>query len=169
MGLCGQPFHQLRSEATIEMTRLATAAVMREGLEEERDNQQTELWVEKFKPKSYTELLSDNGTNRTLLMWLKLWDKLVFGKERKVKKPLTEQEQEKAKFKTGPQLAEVSHLLKFAAMIIYLLQVIEEWDVEGRPQQRVALLHGPPGLGKTTLAHIVARHAGYKVEICLPL
>ena len=59
---------------------------MREGLDQEGgDSHQTELWVEKFKPKSYTELLSDNGTNRTLLMWLKLWDKLVFGKERKVK------------------------------------------------------------------------------------
>ena len=92
----------------MELTRLATAAVMREGLDQEGgDSHQTELWVEKFKPKSYTELLSDNGTNRTLLMWLKLWDKLVFGKERKVKKPLTEQEQEKTKFKTGPQLAEV--------------------------------------------------------------
>jgi chromosome transmission fidelity protein 18 len=27
--------------------------------------------------------LSDDGTNRTLLRWLKLWDKLVFGKEKK--------------------------------------------------------------------------------------
>ena len=97
----------MRSDATLEMTRLATAAVMSVGLEEGEDQEQTELWVEKFKPKSYTELLSDNGTNRTLLMWLKLWDKLVYGKERKVKKSLTEQEQEKAKFKIGPRLAEV--------------------------------------------------------------
>ena len=28
---------------------------------------------------------------------------------------------------------------------------------------QVALLCGPPGLGKTTLAHIVAQHAGYSV------
>ena len=105
----------------MELTRLATAAVMREGLDQEGgDSQQTELWVEKFKPKSYTELLSDNGTNRTLLMWLKLWDKLVFGKERKVKKPLTEQEQQKAKFKTGPQLAEVNvHSLDKSIILNY--------------------------------------------------
>ena len=149
VGLCGQPFHQLRQAATVEMTRLATAALVRaEGRGEEAEGvQQTDLWVEKFKPRSYTELLSDNGTNRTLLMWLKLWDKLVFSKERKVKKPLTEQEQEQLKWKTGAVLPDV----------------VEEWDSEGRPQQKVALLHGPPGLGKTTLAHIVARHAGYKV------
>ena len=30
-----------------------------------------------------------------------------------------------------------------------------------RPQ--VALLCGAPGLGKTTLAHIIAKHAGYNV------
>ena len=59
---------------------------MREGLDQEGgDSHQTELWVEKFKPKSYTELLSDNGTNRTLLMWLKLWDKAVFGREVRVR------------------------------------------------------------------------------------
>ena len=82
---------------------------MREGLDEEGDDQQTELWVEKFKPRCYTDLLSDNGTNRTLLMWLKLWDKLVFGKERKVKKAPTEEEVEAARWKAGAALTDGLH------------------------------------------------------------
>jgi len=149
VGLCGMPFHQLTELAQGEMNRLSTAALTREaedsGIESGEEDAQTELWVEKFRPRSYMDLLSDDGTNRTLLMWLKLWDKLVFNKERKVK-PKKEEDDEKAKF-TSSALPEVQ----------------EEVDSVGRPLQRVALLHGPPGLGKTTLAHIVARHAGYKV------
>lgn len=36
------------------------------------------LWVEKYRPKGYFDLLSDESTNRSLLTWLKMWDKVVF-------------------------------------------------------------------------------------------
>lgn len=50
----------------------------------------TSLWVEKYRPKKYYDLLSDESTNRSLLQWLKLWDKIVFKREvtkNKVAKP----------------------------------------------------------------------------------
>ncbi len=36
------------------------------------------LWVDKYRPKKYLDLLSDESTNRNLLKWLKMWDKVVF-------------------------------------------------------------------------------------------
>lgn len=38
------------------------------------------LWVEKYRPKKYVDLLSDETTNRSLLSWLKMWDKVVFNR-----------------------------------------------------------------------------------------
>ena len=146
--LCGTSFYQLTEQANGEINRLATAALTREmeprDTTDNSEEVQGELWVEKYKPRSYMELLSDDGTNRTLLLWLKMWDKLVFNKERKIK-PKKEEEDSKPKYGNS------------------LPDVLEEFDSQGRPVQTVALLHGPPGLGKTTLAHIVAKHAGYKV------
>ncbi|KAJ7422527.1 Chromosome transmission fidelity protein 18 like protein [Willisornis vidua] len=114
------------------------------------------LWVDKFTPRRYIELLSDDYTNRCLLKWLKLWDTVVFGKDKAVKKgklstaahpPFSHPKEHPNKWKTKVQLTE---------------EILEaELDQHKRPKYKVALLCGPPGLGKTTLAHVIARHAGY--------
>lgn len=91
------------------------------------------------------------STNRTLLRWLKQWDYVVFGKERekKDKKPKEKSEKEKTGNHKAPWVAAA--------------EALRELDDHNRPMHKVVMLHGPPGLGKTTLAHVVAKHAGYNV------
>ncbi|KAF8770773.1 Chromosome transmission fidelity protein 18 like protein [Argiope bruennichi] len=125
-----------------EETQMENDCVMLEGNKE--NIPEHSLWVEKYRPLSYMHLLSEEGINRTLLQWLKLWDKVVFGKEKKAKKKVAEPKKPNKYQKTWGEL-------------------IEDLDEHGRPYHKVAFLCGPPGLGKTTLATIIARHAGYNV------
>ncbi|XP_064009584.1 chromosome transmission fidelity protein 18 homolog [Pogoniulus pusillus] len=111
------------------------------------------LWVDKFTPRRYIELLSDDYTNRCLLKWLKLWDTVVFGKEKAVKK---------AKPSTGAHPPFKEQQTKWKTKVQLTEEILEaELDQHKRPKYKVALLCGPPGLGKTTLAHVIAKHAGY--------
>ncbi|XP_077173051.1 chromosome transmission fidelity protein 18 homolog isoform X2 [Paroedura picta] len=129
-----------------------------DAVPEEDETAVGSLWVDRFTPKHYVELLSDDYTNRCLLKWLKLWDVVVFGKEKPARKakpstearpPTRRPKERQGGWKSKAQLTE---------------EVLEaELDQHNRPKFKVALLCGPPGLGKTTLAHIIAKHAGYNV------
>ncbi|KAH8377747.1 hypothetical protein KR093_006965 [Drosophila rubida] len=126
------------------------------------------LWVDKYKPRKYIDLLSDEMTNRSLLYWLKMWDKVVFGKAFHSK-----QEQQAVNSNSGSAAQQLNSFNKRTGKF----ESNGGWrqrkarqalntnvDDLGRPMQKVALLCGPPGLGKTTLAHTIARHAGYNVR-----
>ncbi|GAB1608222.1 chromosome transmission fidelity protein 18 homolog [Argonauta hians] len=105
------------------------------------------LWVDKYAPHSYAELLSEENINRSLLHWLKLWDHVVFNKAIKQNRKKTEAKPATGQFNKKKQQPLVS----------------EELDKQNRPLQKIVLLNGAPGLGKTTLAHVIAKHAGYNV------
>ncbi|XP_043097625.1 chromosome transmission fidelity protein 18 homolog isoform X2 [Puntigrus tetrazona] len=162
--------HQRVLEESQRLTELMNSGVDSELLAEEQadsgvdgdsgedEGSSSRLWVDQFSPQHYTDLLSDDFTNRCLLKWLKLWDTVVFGRERKprsapadVRSNFTnaQNQNQSQRFKTKSQMTE---------------EILEaELDQYKRPKFKVALLSGPPGLGKTTLAHIIAKHAGYNV------
>uniref|UniRef100_A0A0R3S534 AAA domain-containing protein n=1 Tax=Elaeophora elaphi TaxID=1147741 RepID=A0A0R3S534_9BILA len=94
------------------------------------------LWVEEYAPNTYADLISDETVNRLLLNWLRLWDECVFRR-------------------AVPDI-----VLKGTSNQQELILSNEK---PRRPLHKVVLLAGPAGTGKTTLATIVAQHAGYRV------
>ncbi|GAV66147.1 AAA domain-containing protein [Cephalotus follicularis] len=142
------------------------------------------LWVDKYAPNSFTELLSDEQTNREVLLWLKQWDSCVFGSEIRSTSDDV--------LSALKRHSSVSHHQKVCDSYFPRKNGGHQWSnrnfrhsynsdhqnsnlkgdqdssnkksrPSGPPEQKILLLCGPPGLGKTTLAHVAAKHCGYHV------
>lgn len=60
--------------------------------------QQENMWVDKYRPQIFTDLVGDERVNREVMGWVKEWDQCVFGKKkRKLKRTRKDLEEEEGK------------------------------------------------------------------------
>ena len=76
--------------------------------------------MDKYRPRTFLDLLSDEATNRSVVKWLRSWDACVFGGSRSGKSAAPAARRPLRGKGSAPQ-------------------------PEQRPEQRILLLSGPPG------------------------
>lgn len=147
----GIPIHELIDDAKKQIAQMQSESAATQAtpptdpdrpvrsVEDRNSNlkkpKRTMLWTEKYRARTFIDLVGDDLTNRQVLRWLKRWDPIVFPRATKSRP---------AGRRHGPQQQ-------------------SQQPEEEKPHRKILMLHGPPGLGKTTLAHVCARQAGYEV------
>lgn len=155
-GLLGENKPQIWNEAS----EINARRMLEQGRETNEDGQvevftgDMHLWVEQYKPRKYIDLLSDESCNKNLLKWIKLWDKVVFGREVRTIEPKNPKIQQKLNT-FNKRTGRFEQTGGWTRKNRWNLNT--ELDENGRPMQKIALLSGAPGLGKTTLALTVAK------------
>ncbi|KAF8328797.1 uncharacterized protein EI90DRAFT_3063580 [Cantharellus anzutake] len=164
------PFHRLmdqlaREAANADNTISTTTTVISSPSSASKSPDALDMWVDRYRPRKFMDLMGDERVNREVMSWLKEWDHCVFGRNLSLLRKKRKRENEgwsangNAVSWNGKS-REDGNYKDFGG----------DEDPWQRPREKVALLGRfdsafiwTPGLGKTTLAHVVAKQAGYAV------
>ena len=135
-----------------------------------------EIWAEKYRASNFFDLMTLENTNRDILQWLKSWDEIVFPE----KFEATKMQQIKKEKGLAERYGDAASAQK---PVHFQMTGGESGGVAGGnnnyvnrnnywqnyeesltfKKYRMILISGPPGIGKSTLARVLARHCGYAV------
>jgi chromosome transmission fidelity protein 18 len=104
------------------------------------------------------DLLGDERIHRDIMRWIKHWDYCVFGRD--IPKSSSFHSTYHHNNHTNTNTNNPANNNKGKPATFGGVQTPDPYQ---RPMQRILMLHGPPGLGKTTLAHVAATLAGYEI------
>ena len=89
-GLLDVPLHRLMDELAVSASDPSISAQSSsESVSASSSKVHGDLWVDRYRPQQYTDLLGDDRVHREVMAWVKEWDYCVFGKS-KGKQKMTE-------------------------------------------------------------------------------
>lgn len=157
-GRLATPFYQLLAKIDLDRQEAerwrAAAATEAGGGDAILTPGADQLWVEKYRPCRFMDLLAVDRANLDVLQWLSQWRGCI---------PIRSGDAPDA---VAPKNSFPPSLAPAPKRPRRLATEAEGGIPSGWPEKRVLLIHGPPGLGKTTLVQVIARTVGFElVEI----
>ena len=86
-GLLDVPLHRLMDELAVSVSDPSAQYISEPASSSSKVHD--DLWVDRYRPQQYTDLLGDDRVHREVMAWVKEWDYCVFGKS-KGKQKITE-------------------------------------------------------------------------------
>lgn len=118
MDLLDIPLHRLMDELAVSASGPSENA--RYALKSDSPSSSEaydDLWVDRYRPQQYTDLLGDDRVHREVMAWVKEWDYCVFGKS-KGKQKMTEDGQHFDEYRRPREKVNRFHSLRIVPVFL---------------------------------------------------
>jgi len=82
MDLLDVPLHRLMDELAVSAPDPTSNTQHTSEFAPSSSKVNDELWVDRYRPQQYTDLLGDDRVHREVMAWVKEWDYCVFGRSK---------------------------------------------------------------------------------------